>query len=396
MSPARRIPQVLLLIETSRAYGRGLVEGIARYAEENGPWSMFFEERGLADPLPRWLNKWRGDGIIARTPRKADIHKITAMRLPIVELFAGPKAGIPRVYQDEDAVGRLAAEHFVSCGLRNFAFFATDHAEWIDERRCAFERVLQENGHACQPSPFITPNGSIRGSSRQFDDRSVIRWLRKLPQPCGVFCASDFYAMQLIRACRTGGILVPEQIAILGVDNDPVFCGTSFPRLSSIDLGSPRIGYRAAALLDRLMSGKAAPPEGVCVEPLQLIARESTDILAVEDAEMALAARMIREQACQRLRVSQVATALGLSLRVFEQRFRIAMHRSPKEAIIRVRLERAKLLLATTNLAVAIVAKKSGFGSQEYFARLFHRRTGMTPRAFRNERRMPVKGVHLG
>jgi LacI family transcriptional regulator len=395
MSPSRRIPQVLLLIETSRAYGRGLVEGIARYAEENGPWSMFFEERGLTDPLPRWLGKWRGDGIIARTPRKADIQKITAMRLPVVELFAGPQAGIPRVYQNENAVGRLAAEHFIGCGLRNFAFFATDRADWIDGRRRAFERVLDEHGHACPPPQFAAPNGSVRGSPRQFDDRSVIRWLRKLPQPCGVFCTSDFYAMQLIRACRTGGILVPEQIAILGVDNDPVFCGTSFPRLSSIDLGSPRIGYEAAALLDRMMAGKAAPPEGVCVEPLQLIARESTDISAVEDADMGLAARMIREQACDRLRVTQVASTLGISLRVFEQRFRSAMHRSPKEAILRVRLERAKLLLSTTNLAIAIVAKKSGFGSQEYFARLFHRRTGMTPRRFRNERRVPAKSSNV-
>jgi LacI family transcriptional regulator len=395
MSPPRRIPQVLLLIETSRAYGRGLVEGIARYAEENGPWSIFFEERGLTDPLPRWLNKWRGDGIISRTPRKADLDRITAMRLPVVELFAGSKAGIPRVYQDEEAVGRLAAEHFVNCGLRTFAFFAADRADWIDGRRRAFNAILQRQGYACHEPDFALGRETTGGKSRQFDDRSVIRWLRKLPQPCGVFCASDFYAMQLIRACRAGGILVPEQIAILGVDNDPVFCGTSFPRLSSIDLGSPRIGYEAASLLDRLMSGKAAPAAGVCVEPLQLITRESTDIFAIDDAEMALAARMIREHACGPLRVSQIAATLGLSLRVFEQRFRRVMRRSPKDAILRVRIERAKLLLATSNLPVAMVAKKCGFGSQEYFARLFHRRAGMTPRSFRSERRVPVKNSQL-
>jgi LacI family transcriptional regulator len=394
MPPSRRIPQVLLLIETSRAYGRGLVEGIARYAEENGPWSIFFEERGLADPLPRRLKQWRGDGIISRTLSKADIARLLAMRLPVVELYAGPKSGMPRVYQNEEAVGRLAAEHFFDCGLRNFAFFATDHAFWIEGRRRAFQRGLRQRESSCQAFEYM-PGRIIAGEkSRQFDDRSVIRWLRKLPLPCGVFCASDFYAMRLMRACRAGGILVPEQIAILGVDNDPVFCGTCFPRLSSIDLGSSRIGYEAAALLDRMMASKSPPKGGVSVDPLPLIARESTDILAMDDAEMVLAARMIREQACDRLRVSQIAAALGLSLRVFEIRFQRAAHCSPKEAILRVRLERAKMLLATSNHAVASVAKKCGFGSQEYFARLFRRRTGMTPRIYCNECRMPAKAGH--
>ena len=298
MLKSRRIPQVLLLIETSRAYGRGLVEGIAHYAEINGPWSIFFEERGLADPLPRWLKQWHGDGIISRTPHNADIKKLIAMRLSMVELYARPKSDIPRVFQDEEAVGRLAAEHFFNCGLRNLAFFATDHVHWIEGRRRAYKQILEQRGYPCHELSFASGGQSAGGKSRQFDDRSVIRWLRKLPMPCGVFCASDFYAMRLMRACRAGGIMVPEQIAILGVDNDPVFCGTCFPRLSSIDLGSVRIGYEAAALLDQMMAGKPAPAGGLRVEHLQLIARESTDILAIDDADMALAARMIREQAC--------------------------------------------------------------------------------------------------
>jgi LacI family transcriptional regulator len=392
MRRLRRIPQVLLLIETSRAYGRGLVEGIIRYAQENGPWSIFFEERGLNDPLPRWLNHWQGDGILSRTTSQANIARLRATRAPIVELYAGPEADIPRVFQDEEAVARLAADHFCDRGLRNLAFFCSDGAHWMHERRRAFERAARQRGYACDTFMFIGAKAAAGKKPRQIDDPSVIRWLRSLPKPCGVLCASDFYAMRLARACRTCGIVVPEEVAVLGVDNDPVFCGTSFPRLSSIDLGSPRIGYEAASLLDRMMAGKSPPDDGVGVEPQQVVTRESTDLLAIDDADMTRAIRVIREQACQPLRVGQVAEAVGLSRRVLEQRFQNILHRSPKEEILRVRMERAKELLATSDLAIARVARKSGFASLEYFARAFRRRTGMTPRGYRAGRRLPPGG----
>ena len=398
MSRLRRVPQVLLLIETSRAFGRGLAEGIARYAEENGPWSIFFEERGLADPLPKWLKQWRGDGILSRTTRKANVNRLIATGLPVVELYADPQLGVGLVHPDDEAVADLAARHFFDRGLRHFAFFCDDQAAWIDLRQQAFARVLQQHGYSCHG--FLKNRGltSSAGQNRgltsparhgRFDDPSVMRWLRKLPKPCGVFCPSDFHAMRVTRACRTSGLMVPEQIAVLGVDNDPVFCGVSFPRLSSIELGSARIGYEAAALLDRLMAGQSPPKAGIGVKPQQVVVRESTDILAIDDADMAKAVRIIREQACQRLRVGDVAEAVGMSRRVFEQRFQRILHRSPKEEFIRVQMERAKMLLATSDMPVATVAKKSGFASLEYFTRAFRRHVGMTARAYRRQHRLP-------
>ncbi|MCC6123325.1 MAG: DNA-binding transcriptional regulator [Pirellulales bacterium] len=389
MPQSRKIPQVLLLIETSRAYGRGLIEGITRYAEENGPWSLFFEERGLTDPLPRWFHDWRGNGIISHCAHKHIIDKLLATRLPVVELlYSNPDFEGGLVRPDDDAVARLAADHFFDCGLRHYAYFCTDRVYCFEVRRQAFERILRERGHPCHHFDF-TPRSKSSGRKRlQIEDAGIIRWLRRLPKPCGVFCATDFYAMRLASACRICGIVVPDQIAVLGVDNDSVFCGVCFPRLSSIDLGSARIGYEAAAMLDRMMAGNPPPEGGTCVEPLQLVTRESTDILAIDDADIAKAVRMIREQACQHLRVAQVAEVLGLSCRVFEQRFQRVLHRSPKDELRRVQMERAKLLLATTNMAVAQVAKKSGFTSLEYFTRAFRRHTGMTARTYRKERRM--------
>lgn len=378
----RRVLQVLLLIETSRAYGRGLVEGIARYAEENAPWSILFEERGLTDPLPRWFKQWRGDGILSRTHRKANLTRLRVSGVPVVELYAGPQSGAPCVYQDEAAVAQLALEHFWDRGFRHYAFFASDGDFWIQQRRQAFARAVAERDLTCH---HFGPPTAPASATRLPDERRLRRWLRGLPKPCGIFCASDFYAMRLVRACRAGGLLVPEQIAVLGVDNDPVFCATSAPRLSSIDLGSERIGYEAARLLARLMAGQAAPAGGVSVSPLRVLTRESTDLLALEDEELARAVRLIRQQGCGPLRVAEVAARLGLSRRVLETRFRQTLHRSPKEEILRVRMERAKLLLGTTELAVAQVAKRCGFTSLEYFIRAFRRRQGQTPRSYRQQ-----------
>lgn len=387
---------MLLLIETSRAYGRGLVEGIARYAEEHGPWSIHFDERGLADRLPRWFKDWRGDGIIARTTHRADVARLLAAGPPVVELYPDPRSSPPGVHPDEEALARMAASHFFDRGLRHFGFFCTDDTFWVDLRRRAFEQLLWRHGHACQSFHFPPARTSTGKKPRSIDDRGVIRWLRAIPKPCGVFCATDFFAMRLARTCRDAGVAVPEEVAVLGVDDDPVFCGVCYPRLSSIDLGPTRIGYKAAALLDRMMAGKSPPSRGIRVDPLRVITRGSTDVLAIADPDVARAARLIREQACQRLRIAQVAEAVGLSRRVLEQRFQRALDRSPKAEILRLRMERAKMLLSTTDTAIATVAKASGFGSLEYFARAFRRAAGITPRAYRQEQRLPAPDNRRG
>jgi LacI family transcriptional regulator len=393
MSRPPRLPHVLLLIETSRAYGRGLVEGIARYSEQRGPWSIYFDERGLSDPLPRWLKDWRGDGVISRTTHKHDMARLLGVRAPVVELFPNPALKAPLVRPDEGRIAQLAVEHFLDRGLRNLAFFRTDQSHWARWREEAFQRVARNCGYGCHAFDCGRERGLAGEKLRPIDDRKIIGWLRELPKPCGVFCATDFHAMQLTRNCRACGVLVPEQVAVLGVDNDPVICGVCFPRLSSVELGSDRIGYEAAALLDRMMAGKAPPKEDLCIEPLQVVTRQSTDTLAIEDPEMAQAARMIREQACRPLRVAQVADALGLSRRVLEQRFQTALHRNPKEELIRMRMERAKTLLSGTDLSVALVAKESGFASLAYFSRAFRRQIGLTPRGYRKRHRPPSGGL---
>jgi len=379
MSRPLRSPQVRLLIDTSSVYGRELIEGVGRYAAEHGPWSIYHEDRGLFDPLPPDLKRWRGDGVITRSVRKTDLKYLLAMGLPVVELFADFALSPPQVMPNEDAIGRLAAEHLLDRGLRNIAYFANEWAWWIDNRRQAFASVLRR----CDPSCNYFELMPRRQSKRRIDQRELIRWLESLPKPCGVFCAWDVCAIQVTNACRQCGIAVPTQIAVLGVDNDPVVCSVSFPPLSSVDLNSKRVGYEAAALLDRMMAGRTAPRKTVLVEPSRVVTRESTDVLAVDDPEVAQAIRLIREHACRGLRVVEVADAMGLSRRALQQRFQRVLRRTPKQELTRVRIDRAKMLLTQTDLSVEQIAQRVGFTAFEYFVRAFRRETGQTPLRYR-------------
>ena len=278
------------------------------------------------------LKGWDGDGIMARSVRKADLKRLLATGLPVVELFADFALSPPQVSPDEETIAKLAADHFLDRGLRNLAYFASDWAWWIDTRREVFRRTLQQCGRPCNYFELMPS----RTSKKRIEEKELIRWIDSLPKPCGVFCAWDVCAIQVTNACRRRGIAVPTQIAVLGVDNDPVICSVSFPPLSSIDLNSKRIGYEAAALLDRMMAGKPPPRKTVWVEPGQVVTRESTDIMAVEDVEVAQAIWLIREHACRGLRVGEVAESPGLSRRVLQQRFQRVLQRTPKEELMRV------------------------------------------------------------
>jgi LacI family transcriptional regulator len=376
--------RVLLLIETSRAYGRGLVEGICEYADKHVRWALYFEERGLFDPLPSWLKQWHGHGVIARSPKKTCLKRIIELKLPTVELYAGPHLGHPCVYVDQAAVARMAAEHFIERGIRAFAFFANETHHWIDQRREAFVNYLGHLGHQCHVYS-VMPASKRNGSDRLLrETKRIAAWMSKLPKPCGVFCASDIFALRISGICRDLGIVVPDQAAILGVDNDPVLCKVAHPPLSSIDVQSQRIGYEAAKMLDRLMNGEAVEYP-IFIDPSGVVIRESTDVLAIGDPEVAGAVRFIRNRASQGIQVGEVSAATAISRRMLERRFRDCLGRSVKQEILSAQIDHAKILLRQTELSIGSVAKKSGFAFAQNFSVLFHRIVGLTPLNYRRQ-----------
>jgi LacI family transcriptional regulator len=379
-----RVPRVLLLVDTAGAFGRDVIRGIGRYALENGPWSIQYEYRALDSLPPQWLKEWHGDGIISRTVNWKQAKMLRVTKLPLVELHGHPKAAAGQVYVDVQLLGRMAVEHFLNCGLRQFAFFTFGEAWWIKLHREAYCRILKERGYDCHVYQPPTSDRSLpvwHESQRP----GLTKWICSLPRPVGIYTIGDIHSVRLLDMCHELDVAVPEEIAILGVGNDSVICETVRPTLSSVDLDARRIGYEAAGLLDRKMAGEQVE-DTILTSPSHVVVRQSTDLIAIEDPDVAQALRFIRELACTGIDVSRVAEEVGLSRRAMERRFRQYLGRSPKAEIMRIQIEHAKMLLARTDRTSESIAHKSGFSSLEYFTKVFRRKVGMKPQAYRKMR----------
>lgn len=383
----RPTPHVAVLIETSRAYGRGLLEGVAEYVRQYGPWSIYFKPQGLGEAPPSWLKGWKGHGILARIDDATMAGVVRAAGLPAVDLRGRlPGLGLPRVGVDNGALARLAVQHLREHGFRHFAFCGPppgEHAH-MDQRCDDFSRLVQEAGFSC--TVFRGRSGRHRPSWEQ-EQEQLADWLRTLPRPVGIMASNDDRGQQLLDACRRGGVAVPDEAAVIGVDNDSILCGLATPPLTSIDVNPQRVGYEAAALLDRLMAGEQAPPEGIFLDLCRVVTRQSTDVLAIDDAELARAVHFIREHACDGIGVEDVLAAVCLSRSVLERRFKRLLGRTPKAEILAVQVERARQLLAETDLPLGTVARRSGFRNEKYFGDLFFRKTGVRPGAYRRRAR---------
>jgi LacI family transcriptional regulator len=387
---------VALLVESSRAYGRGLLHGIAGYVRLHGPWSIYLAERGLGEDPPAWLQGWRGDGVIARIENRRIARAVGDLGLPTVDLRALlTDLGVPQIVTDDEAVARLAVGHFFERGFRHFAFCGFAGADYSDQRSEAFARLVVEAGFACttyEPSRRPAPAGTEAREQQGWSaEAEVARWLERLPKPVGLMACNDIRAQQVLTACRASGVAVPDEVAVLGVDNDETLCDLADPPLSSVVPDTYRIGYEAAALLERMMTGaETAPPGPTLIPPLAVVTRRSTDVLAVDDRAIARAAHFIREHACDGIRVEDVLAEVPLSRSVFERRFVKIFGRTPKAEILRTQLDRVKRLLAETDLSLKQIASRTGFQHPEYMSAAFKERTGQTPGQYRRSARQPA------
>jgi LacI family transcriptional regulator len=290
----RRIRQVALLVEWSRAYGRGVLRGIGRYVQTHGRWKVYHTERSLSDAAPPWLRTWKGDGIIARIENPRLAAQLKRMGLPLVDLFEhGGRGHVPTVLTDNRSISRLAADHLLERGLKQFAYCGLPGIFSSDERYRHFARHLAAAGH--EVSVCDTPRRQRTTSIAASEDYEVpregamVRWLRALPKPVGLMACNDLRAHQVLMVCDENHLAVPEEVAVVGVDNDEVICGLSRPPLSSVEHNPEEVGYQAAALLDRMMQGDAPLNRKIVIEPRGIVARQSTDIVAVPDADVAAA-----------------------------------------------------------------------------------------------------------
>ena len=383
----KRRPQVALVIETSKGFGRGILRGITRYVHERGPWSIYIDERGLDDPAPPWLRGWKGDGIILRTSNPRTLAQVRKSTAKLVYLGEHRPDGVPMVCLDQTSVARLAAEHLLDQRLQHFGYVGIAGRRWVNWRRDAFVDRLAEAGAKTEVFEFLVPQGSRSSWERQQGD--LAHWLTALPKPVGVLACYDVMGLRVLDACRQADLAVPEQVAVLGVDNDDLLCELADPPLSSVAPDLERLGYEAAALLDQLMAGGPPPPTRLLVGPLGVVRRQSSDVVAVSDADLAVALRLIREQACNGIDVDDLARQSGLSRRALERRFQKYVEHSPHAEILRIRIERAKQLLRETDLGLKAIAARSGFQHASYLAAVFRESTGHTPGEYRKLQKAP-------
>jgi LacI family transcriptional regulator len=379
------IPHVALLIETSREYARGLLRGVARYHQEHGPWSIFFQPHGLNDPPPIWLKNWKGDGILVRIDDQRMADTILATGIPAVDVRgAFPELDLPFIGVDNRPVSKLAFDHLQDCGLRNFAFCGTPRGENPnqDDRCDYFVELVEQAGY--RSDVFLGSQSSGRSVSWEKQQTRIANWLSKLPKPVGVMTCHDDRGHEVLDACRRANLNVPDEVAVIGVDNDPYLCNLCSPPLSSIDIIPSRIGYEAAGVLNRCMQSGTVPTDPVLLGPPRgVAARQSTDMLSVEDDEVATAIRYIRKNAINGVRVSEVLAQATRSPSTLERRIKKILGRTIKAEITRIRLARAKLLLSETELPISKIALRTGFSEPKYFCDVFRKKEHMTASAYR-------------
>ncbi len=379
--------KVALLIETARGYGRQVLRGIVDYANHHGQWSFYVTPGDFEQALPE-MKRWDGTGIIARIMSPPLARAIAATGLPTIALDLpeersnpdGPFHGFSELATDSFAAAKMAAEHLLSKGFKHYAFVGTPGHVWSDRREKAFCERITAAGFA--PRAFRTTRRK-RKLHWAVEQEALAKWLRALPKPIGLMACNDDRGREVLEACRAAQIEVPEEIAVIGVDNDSLLCDLASPPLSSVALNAERAGFEAAELLDKLMSGRVSAPQRIVVDPLYIVNRHSTNIVALDDADVATAMRFIRDHSGQPVRVHEVAEAVGLSRRMLEIRFRSALGRSLNDEIQRVHLEMAKRLLTETDWPMEKVALASGYNGASYLSVLFQRFLKLNPTEYR-------------
>jgi LacI family transcriptional regulator len=381
---------VALLVEWSRVYGRGVLRGIGKYVQAHGRWKVYYAERKLSETAPTWLKQWKGDGIIARIENRRLADQIKQMNVPVVEVFEHEDMGpIPAVLTNNRAIARLAADHLLERELKQFAYCGLPGVYSSDERCLAFGEYLAQTGHEVHVyDPPSRHRKTLIDDSEEYELRwedSLTQWLRALPKPAGLMACNDFRAHQILMACSDNNMAVPEEVAVIGVDNDEVTCGLSRPSLSSVEQSPEDAGYQAAMLLDRLMDGEKPPSETILVDPHGVVARQSTDIVAVGDPQLASALYYIREHACDGIEVDDVLAHVPMSRRTLERRFATLLGRSPRDEIARVQLGHVKRLLTMTDYPLAKIAQLTGFRYVESMCVLFKKTASQTPGQYRRQ-----------
>ena len=379
--------RVALLVETSTKIGRDLLQGIRNYEHEQDGWNLSLQPGGLEQNLPD-PRVWKGTGIIARATNPSLFSSVLKTGLPTVfftlsdrQRRMAARPHVREVFVDARVLSPLAADHLIESGLRHFAFVGNElNPTWSQRRQLAFAERLKQAGFRCHVYPVDRRMAAVNWG---IECRRMIRWLRDLPKPIGIMAANDACALRVLEACRAARFVVPEEISVIGVDDDELLCSLCHPTLSSIGLATVAAGYRVAQTLHALMLGRPVDPLPIVILPSHVIPRDSTATAFALDARVEKARRFILKQARQMIQVRDVVEHVGVSRRSLETHFARSLGRSILQEILRVRLEQVKARLLGTRQSVYAIAQASGFADAHYMSKAFKKTFGLSPQAFR-------------
>lgn len=381
----RPVRRVALLIETSNGYGRQVLAGVYEHMQASGHWATFLREHGRGAPPLGELARWTGDGIIARIETDETARAVERMGIPTVDISAARLLpNVPYVETDDAQIARLAAQHLVDHGFQHFAYCGERRFRWSENRRASFEAALaaqRRRPHVFDDPVDMAADGDVERTLSHIGD-----WLRNLPKPVGVFACYDTRGRQVVDECHRVGLRIPEDVAVLGVDDDELLCALMTPPLSSIIPDARGAGRLAGVLLDTLMAGGSVPPENL-LPPLGVAVRCSTDVFAVDDPLIAESVTFIRGNVHRGIKPEDVVAAVGASRRALDQAFVRRLRRTLHDAILQVQFEQVEQLLLGTDLKLAAIAARCGFKHPEYMTVAFSKRFGASPSEWRRSHR---------
>lgn len=375
--------KVVILIPQSREYERGLLNGIAKYSRIHGPWATYMRLPDYQSVPPRMfkhIEQLCPDGFIVRIPFFGKIEQILAFKKPVIVTdIKKPVQELHSIEPDCELPATFATEYFWAKGHTNFGFVGFVKSYWCKQRGYHLEQVVAAKKH------FLSQYFSTLGNDYllEKEQEKLIKWLTGLPKPIAIMTTNCDLARHVLEACKIASISVPERVAVLGIDNDPLICNLSIPTLSSIAYNFEKAGYEAAHVLDQLMAGVKLPVQKIMMQPTHIITRESTDRCFIEDIDISKALSFIRQHSMEILQVDDVVAAVGAPRRLLERKFRTLLDRSIYSEIIRVRMNRAARMLSETNLPINKIALEFKYTEERYFTQCFKALMGMSPSNYR-------------
>jgi LacI family transcriptional regulator len=373
--------KIILLLETSREFGRQLITGIAHYSRLNGPWSFYKEPTDLKSSIPKLAN-WKPDGIIMRDSLATkELLKLKIPTIMVVHNSLYPEE-LPFIKTDSISIAKLASQHFIEKGLKKLAFCGFSNYKWSEGREIAFNKFNREAGLVTYN--YISPKNSSN-SDWENELPNMIKWINELPKPVGIFACNDDRGQHILEVCKMINIKVPDEVAVIGVDNDPMICELSDPPMTSIALNVESAGFEAAKLLDLLTDKKKITKKEIVVTPSHIVQRQSSNILAIDDQDVLCAIRYIKNNAKNKILVRDVVGMTSVKRRTLEKRFRNSIHRSIYDEIRHVRIELISKLLLETSLSITKITSDFDFTDGDHISRYFKKEKGIGLREFRKQ-----------